>query len=74
MIHPPANGHRVFEFSVYNQAVRELVKANKSHSFFDDHWADIHLHDVVARDEMEAKELILERFPPSDGFVVQAAS
>lgn len=72
MLQPPVSGNKVFGFCVYNQTVRELVKANKSHSFYDDHWADEHLHDVIAHDAIEAQQLMLERFPPAEGFVVTA--
>ena len=50
--------------------MRSLVKENQSHHFFDDQWADIQIRDVVAHDEVEARKLIAERFPPDDGFVI----
>ncbi len=74
MLQTPCNGHKVFEIAVYNQEVRTLVKANQSHSFYDDNWADTHLHDVLAKDEVEARELIENRFPADDGFVVESVN
>ena len=71
MLQQPKNGHQLFEVAIYNKEVRSLVKENQSHNFFDDHWADTQLHDVIARNEGEARELIAERFPPGDGFVIQ---
>lgn len=71
MLRHPTEGNQVFEVSIYNQEVRRLVKENQSHRFFDDHWADVQHHDVLARDEGEARALIAMRFPPDDGFVVE---
>lgn len=62
--------HRVFEVSLYNEEVRSRVRENGSHHYFDDHWADVRVRDVVARNEQEARRLIAERFPPEDGFVI----
>jgi len=71
MLQLPTKGQQVFEVSLYNKDVRSLVKENQSHLFFDDQWADNQLHDVVALDEDHARELICERFPPDDGFVIE---
>ncbi len=71
MLQQPKNGHQLFEVAIYNKEVRALVKENQSHCFFDDQWADTQLRDVIAKDEAEARELIAQRFPPDDGFVVQ---
>ena len=71
MLRFPETGSRAFEVAIYNQEVRTLVKSNRSHSYFDDQWADVKLHDVIARDEDEARALIAERFPPEDGFVIK---
>jgi len=71
MLQQPKNGHQLFEVAIYNKEVRALVKENRSHCFFDDHWADTQLRDVIAIDEDEARDLIAERFPPDDGFVIQ---
>ncbi|TCS61273.1 hypothetical protein EDD55_10872 [Varunaivibrio sulfuroxidans] len=64
----------VFVFTIYNKTVRALVKENKSHFFFEDHWADDHVQDVEARDEAEAIAVIQGRFPPEDGFIIAAIS
>ncbi len=71
MLHLPNAGQQVFEVSIYNKQVRSLVKENQSHHFFDDQWADVQIRDVVAQDEVEARKLIAERFPPGDGFVIE---
>lgn len=61
---------QVFEVAVYNRDVRAALKENRSHLIFGDHWADVQIHDVTAHDETEARELIENRFPSKDGFVV----
>ena len=71
MLQAPLQGQHVFEVSIYNGEVRSLVKENQSHLFFDDQWADKHIHDVVAMDEGHARLLISERFPPDDGFIIE---
>ena len=74
MLHTPLDGERVFEVSVYNKLVRSLVKENRSHTVFDDHWADLQLQKLIANDEAEARRLICERFPEKDGFVIEAVN
>jgi len=71
MLHLPINGHQIFEVFLFNREVRSLVKENQSHDFFDDQWADVQIRDVTARDETHARQLIEERFPPGDGFVIE---
>ena len=74
MLHLPTNGQQVFEVSIFNKAVRSLVKENRSHSYFDDHWADTQVRDVIAKNETEARRLVTEQFPPDDGFVIESVS
>jgi len=62
---------QVYLVKFYNKVVRALVKENQSHSFFEDHWADVHTQDVVAATEDEARSKIAKRFPPEDGFVIE---
>ena len=62
---------RLYEVALYNKEVRALVKENRSHSLFDDQWADLQLRDVIAHDEGEARKIIAQRFPPEDGFVIE---
>lgn len=71
MLHRPLDGEFVYEVSLYNKDVRSLVKENRSHNNFDDHWADTQLHDVVALDEDEARRMVSERYPADDGFVIE---
>ncbi len=74
MLHRPIDGQRIFEAAIYNKVVRALVKENRSHCHYDDQWADVHHHDVVARDESEARAMIDRRYPPEKGFVIQQLS
>ena len=74
MLQLPINGHHVFEVSLYNKDVRDMVKENQHHHFFDDQWADIHIRNVTARDETEAISMISKRFPAEEGFVIQQVS
>ncbi len=66
----PHNGDQVFEVSIYNKEVRSLVKENMSHDFFDDHWADEQIRDVLAETADEARQLVGNRFPADEGFVI----
>lgn len=72
MLHLPANGHRVFEVEIHNQLVRQLVSSNRRHQFYDERWARTQRRNVVARCEREARDLIAERFPPEDGFIIES--
>jgi len=67
----PRNGQRVFEVSIYNREVRSLVKENQHHEFFDDYWADAQVRDICADSEDEARALMVKRYPPDDGFVIE---
>ena len=71
MLQNPMDGERVFEVSIYNKLVRALVKENQSHDVFDDHWADLRIQNLIAKDEYEARRMFCERFPESDGFVIE---
>ncbi len=70
MLQVPTAGTQIFEVTIYNREVRSLVKENQSHLFYDDQWADVRVHDVLAEDEDQARAIIAERFPPDDGFVI----
>ncbi|MEK9722513.1 MAG: hypothetical protein VW405_03370 [Rhodospirillaceae bacterium] len=74
MLHKPSDGEQIYEVSLYNRIVRALVKQNRSHALFDDHWADSQRHDVVACDESEARRMVSERFKADDGFVIEGVA
>ncbi len=66
--------HQVYLVTFYNKVVRALVKDNQSHTFFEDHWADVHTQDVDAQSEDEARDKLAKRFPPEDGFVIESVT
>lgn len=70
----PHNGDKVFEVGIYNKEVRSLVKENLSHDFFDDHWADEQLRDVMAESAEEAEQRVTSRFPADQGFVIASVT
>ena len=72
MLHIPDPGHRVYRISLYNKQVRALVKENRNHWYYDDQWADVQCQDVTAHDENEARTMIVKRFSPEDGFVIES--
>ncbi|MEL0106044.1 MAG: hypothetical protein ACO3MW_04020 [Rhodospirillales bacterium] len=74
MIHPPFSKGHLFEVSLYNKEVRALVKNNKSHNLFDDYWADLQVHGIVARDAEEARLLAKQRYPKKEGFVIESVT
>ena len=66
----PHNGDQIFEVAIYNKEVRSLVKENMSHDFFDDHWADEQVRDIIAETADDARQLVGKRFPSDEGFVI----
>ncbi|MEO5335551.1 MAG: hypothetical protein H7841_01470 [Magnetospirillum sp. WYHS-4] len=70
MLSTPNEDTAVFEVAVYNREVRALVKENRSHNLFGDNWADLHVQGIAARNEAEARALVLQRYRPEEGFVI----
>lgn len=66
----PVKG-QVYLVTVYNKAVRSLLKENRSHALFSDLWAEAHTQDVDAASEAEARRKAKRRYPPEDGFVIE---
>ena len=71
VLQPLTNGRNDYEISIYNPDVRAAVKCNQSHILFGNHWADLQFQDVHAQSETEARKLILRRYPPDQGFVIE---
>lgn len=63
---------QVYLVTVYNRVVRAMVKDNRSHSFYSDLWANVHVQDVSATTEEEARRKMGLRFPEKDGFVIES--
>lgn len=62
---------QVFLVTIYNRAVRALVKQNRSHTRYSDLWAEPRVQDVYAESEDEARDKAARRFPEEDGFVIE---
>ncbi|MCP5374461.1 MAG: hypothetical protein H6907_22220 [Hyphomicrobiales bacterium] len=71
MLYDTDSNRSKFEVSLFNKDVRALVKENRSHTFYEDRWADTQVHDISAEDEREARRLMAERFSPEEGFVIE---
>ncbi len=63
-----------FEVAVYNQAVRDKVKAGERHRDLNDDWADVHYFEIEADDVSAARRKAEGRYPPSRGFVIEDVS
>lgn len=70
MLGTPRNGKRLFEVSLFNREVRALVRENQHHDVFDDNWADDQRRQVLAGNEDEARDVILQRYPKDEGFEI----
>ena len=68
MLQFDSNKRKAFEAAVYNKEVRAAVKDNKSHVFFDDHWADLQIQDVIASAETESHASDPPALPAGAGF------
>ena len=71
MLQHNANTCRAFEATLYHQDVRSAVDDNRHHAFFSDHWANVKVRGLLAQDENEAYQLLSERYPPEEGFVIE---
>jgi len=70
----PFEGRKAFRVNIYNKDVRAAVKENRSHAEFRDEWADVQVHEIVAVDEADARQMIARRFRPEKGFVIEAVT
>jgi len=59
-----------FEFSIYNEQVRELDKQNKHHPNFNREWAHLHFLTYEAETESEAIDMLRKKHPERKGFVI----
>jgi len=59
-----------FEVAVYNKDVRRLLKEGRKHRDLKDDWADMHYIDVKADDVAAARTKISQKYPESQGFVI----
>ena len=66
--------HRIFEFSLYNKDVRNLVHSGESHKQLSDGWADQRYIQIEAEDEEKAHQELFRRYPEHKGFVVTSVN
>lgn len=66
--------HHIFEFSLYNSDVRELVEIGDVHPTLDDGWAEQRYIQISARNEEEARQKLRRRFPEDKGFVISSTT
>lgn len=60
-----------FEISLYNARVRELLESGEENNTgFNDDWADLYYEEVVAVNEAEAKRMVANSYPSSQGFKI----
>jgi hypothetical protein len=71
MFRMPKAEQQLYEAAIYNRTVREMVKSNRSHPLFDDKWADVHIFEVSASSEDEARSILARRYSPDLGFIVE---
>ena len=72
MLHQNANERAAYEVTLYHEEVRAAVQNNRHHAFSATIGPISKVRGVLAQDENEARQLVSERYPPEDGFVVQA--
>ncbi|WP_417316737.1 hypothetical protein [Emcibacter sp.] len=60
---------KIFEIPVYNEKVRQAVRAGRSHDMLEDSWADMHLIEVSAHTPGEALDICRRKHPEKMGFV-----
>lgn len=63
-----------FEVGVYNEKVREKVRAGSRHRDLSDDWAEIHYIEVDAKDENDAGRQITKKYPGSQGYVIDSVT
>lgn len=61
-----------FEVTIYNRDVRQKVQDGEHHERFTDDWADFRYVDIRAENEDQARARIEDRYPASQGFVIDS--
>ncbi|MDV7338549.1 hypothetical protein RYZ26_03005 [Terasakiella sp. A23] len=60
----------LFEVAIYNELVKQAMQAGERAQYSDD-WAETHYIEVNARDEMDARRRILQKYPKHKGFIIK---
>lgn len=61
--------NNIFEISIYNQEVRDLVKTGESHRQLDDSWSENRYLQIEAENEEKATTGLRRRYPEAKGYV-----
>lgn len=61
-----------FEVAVYNQEVRDRLAEGRRHRDLADSWADVHYIEIQARDEADARNQVLRKYPAHRGYVIDS--
>ncbi|NQV82559.1 MAG: hypothetical protein HQ494_01950 [Rhodospirillales bacterium] len=62
----------IFEITVFNKKVREMVENGQHHKQYTDDWADFRYVEISADSEEQARRKINGRYPPENGFVIDS--
>lgn len=60
----------MFEAAIYNRIVRELVADHQHHEHLDDVWSELNFIEVEAKDESDARNKLLRRYPDKQGYEI----
>ncbi len=63
-----------FEVAIYNEEVREKVRSGSRHRDLTDDWAEIYYIEVEAKDENDANQQILRKYPKNQGYVIESVT
>ncbi len=60
-----------YEIGIYNEEVRELTRVGDHHKNLSDSWDSIHYIEIFARDESQARQKALAKYPREHGYVIE---
>ena len=69
-----ATDDHIFEFSIYNKEVRDLVHIGESHRQLDDAWAEQRYIQIKAPNEKAALAEAQRRYQEQRGFVITSVT
>ena len=61
-----------FEVAIFNQDVRDSLAEGRRHRDLADSWAEVHYIEVEARDEADARNQVLRKYPAHRGYVIDS--
>lgn len=63
---------KTFSIGLYNQEVRRAHMMGEKHRQLDDKWGEINYLELQATNEDEVRRIIMRKFPPERGFVIES--